>query len=298
MAFVKAVKHEAKLRMALAGPAGSGKTYTALTFATALADGQPIAVVDTERGSASKYADLFSFDVMELDSFHPDKFIQGIHEAEQAGYAVLVIDSLSHAWNGTGGLLEVVDAITRRSNSKNSFNAWGEATPIQNRLTDAITRSTLHIIATMRSKTEYTVEFVNGKNTPRKVGTAPIQRDGFEYEFDVFCDLDIDNTLIVQKTRCPALTGAVIAKPDAKVADTLKDWLSGAPAPEPLPSKKDLYEQGKAKNMWNKPEDFYAAVSVILEVTVNAANWDHLTREEIKQVVRHIEAVEPLSLVS
>jgi hypothetical protein len=235
MSFQKAIKHAAKLRLALAGPAGSGKTYTALTLASSLADGQEIALIDTERGSASKYADLFQFDVMELDTFHPDKFVQGIHDAEKAGYAVLVIDSLSHAWNGTGGLLEIVEAITKRSQSKNSFNAWGEATPIQNRLIDAITRSSMHIIVTMRSKAEYVVEMgSNGKMAPRKVGTAPIQRDGFEYEFDVFCDLDIDNTLIVQKSRCPVLSGAVISKPDGKIADILKVWLSGEPAPERL----------------------------------------------------------------
>ena len=233
--FKKAVKYGAKLRMALAGPAGAGKTWTALTLATALADGGSIALIDTERGSASKYADIFQFDVMELDTFHPDKFVAGIHDAEQAGYSVLIIDSLSHAWNGSGGLLEIVDAITKRSQSKNSFNAWGEATPIHNRLVDAITRSSLHIIATMRSKIEYVVEMgSNGKTAPRKVGTAPIQRDGFEYEFDVFADLDIENTLIVQKSRCPALSGAVVAKPDAKVANILKTWLSGDLAPVPV----------------------------------------------------------------
>lgn len=232
MAFKKAVKYDAKGRIALAGPAGSGKTYTALTLATALADGKEIALIDTERGSASKYADLFSFDVMELDTFHPDKFVAGIKEAEAAGYAVLVIDSLSHAWNGPGGLLEIVDQIARRSQSKNTFNAWGDATPIQQRLTDALTRSNMHIIVTMRSKTEYVVEQnAQGKSVPRKVGTAPIQRDGMEYEFDVFADMDIDNTMIVQKSRCPALTNAVIAKPDTKVAETLKAWLSGEAAP-------------------------------------------------------------------
>lgn len=233
MPFQKAVKFDSKLRLSLSGPSGSGKTYTALVLASALANGAPIALIDTERGSASKYADLFSFDVMELDSFHPDKFIQGIHDAEAAGYAVLVIDSLSHAWNGTGGLLEIVETITKRSSSKNSYTAWAEATPIQNRLIDAITRAKLHIIVTMRSKAEYVIEKDErtNKTAPRKVGMAPIQRDGMEYEFDVAADLDIDNTLIVQKSRCPALSGQVISKPDSRVADILKTWLSGAPAP-------------------------------------------------------------------
>lgn len=237
MAFVKAVKVSAKIRMALAGPSGSGKTYTALTLATALADGQPVAVIDTERGSASKYSDLFSFDVMELDSFHPDTFTAGIQEAAAAGYAVLVIDSLSHAWNGTGGLLEIVESIAKRSKSNSSFNAWGEATPIQNRMIEAITRSKMHIIVTMRSKQEYILETnSNGKTVPRKVGMAPVQRGDLEYEFDIFGEMDYDNNLIIQKSRCPALSGAVIGKPDSQVADVLKSWLSGVPVPMPTPA--------------------------------------------------------------
>ena len=112
MPFTKATKQEAKLRLALAGPSGSGKTYTALQIATHL--GGPIALVDTERGSARKYADLFSFDVLELDSFHPERYIEAIHEAEEAGYAVLILDSLSHAWAGKDGALELVDKAAKR----------------------------------------------------------------------------------------------------------------------------------------------------------------------------------------
>lgn len=234
MAFKKAVKYNSRLRMAIAGPSGSGKTFTALTLAHALSDGQSVAVIDTERGSASKYADLFpEFDVAELDSFHPNNYINAIREAEQAGYAVLVIDSLSHAWNGPGGLLEIVEQITKRSQNKSSFNAWGEATPLQNRLIDTITRSKMHIICTMRTKTEYVIEpNERGKSAPRKVGTSPVQRADVEYEFDVYADMDIDNTMIIQKSRCPALSGQVIPKPGASVANTLKDWLQGAPTPE------------------------------------------------------------------
>lgn len=134
MSFKRAVKHNAKLRMAIAGIAGSGKTRTSLILGTALAEGKPLALIDTEHGSASKYADDFQFDVLELSHFHPDNYVDAIHEAEQAGYAVLIIDSLSHAWNGTGGALELVDSIAkrvaaRRDKEPNSFNAWGEVTP-------------------------------------------------------------------------------------------------------------------------------------------------------------------------
>lgn len=235
MGFVKAIKHESKLRLAFAGPPGSGKTYSALGVAVTLAGEGGVALIDTERGSASKYADIFNFDVLNLDApYHPDKYIQAIHEAEQAGYAVLVVDSLSHAWNGPGGLLEIVEGITKRSQSKNSYVSWGEATPIQNRLIDAITRAKLHIIVTMRSKQDYAQEKdERGKTVIRKLGMAPIQRDDLPYEFDIFADMDADNTMVVHKSRCPDLAGQIIPKPGAQVADILKTWLSGAPAPEP-----------------------------------------------------------------
>lgn len=234
MPFVKAVKAQSFLRLGLSGPAGSGKTYTALSVATSLADGKSVAVIDTERGSASKYSDLFDFDVLELETFHPQKYVEAIHEAVAAGYGVVVIDSLSHAWNGKGGILEIVQR------KGNSFQAWGEVKPIEAALIEAVTGAKIHVIATMRSKTEYVVEKDErtGKSAPRKVGTAPIQRDGLEYEFDVFGELDQENTLMVQKSRCPALAGSVIVKPGRPLAETLRTWLSGAPAPTPAPAPK------------------------------------------------------------
>lgn len=232
MPFQKATKYQSKLRMAISGPAGAGKTYTALTLAIALADGGGVALIDTEHRSASKYADLFDFDTTDLPTFHPQSYIDAIHEAEAAGYAVLVIDSLTHAWSGQGGLLQEKDRIAKQKYNNNTFSAWNDAGAIQTKLVEAILGSKLHIIATVRSKMDYVVEDVNGKKTPRKLGMAPVQRDDLPYEFDVFATMEVDNTLIVDKTRCPALNGAVIAKPDHRVADTLKDWLSsGAPAP-------------------------------------------------------------------
>lgn len=239
MTFQKAVKHEAKLRLAIAGPSGSGKTFTSLAIATALANGGKIALVDTEHGSASKYADLFEFDVLELTApFHPKRFVEAITEAGKVGYSVIILDSLTHAWSGPGGLLEIVDEIAARTRSANTFAAWKDATPIQNGLVEGIVAAPLHLIATMRSKQEYILtQDERGKQVPRKVGMAPQQRDGFEYEFDVFIDMDIDNTGIVQKTRCPALTGGVFKKPGADVADILLKWLQGAPATaQPKPS--------------------------------------------------------------
>jgi len=239
--FKKAVKSQARARIAIIGPSGSGKTYTALRIAQGLAgpDGR-IAVIDTERGSASKYADEFEFDVLELETFHPQHYIEAITAAEQTGYEVLIIDSLSHAWAGKEGILELVDQETLRSQSKNAFTeGWRKATPLHNRLVDTMLQSKLHLIVTLRTKTEYVLEKDErtGKTVPNKVGLAPVQRDGLEYEFDIVADMTLDHHFIVTKTRCRALDGAIINKPGAELGDVIKAWLSdGQPVPT-IPEK-------------------------------------------------------------
>ena len=239
--FRQATKARAKLRLALIGPSGSGKTYTALTLAQRLAAGGSVAVLDTERGSASLYADLFRFDVLELTSFHPRQYIDAIQAAAEAGYAVVVIDSLSHAWMGKDGALQLVDDAQARQTTRNSYTAWREVTPLHNALVDALVSAPIHVIATLRSKTEYVQEKDDrGKTVIRKVGLAPVQRDGLEYEFTVVAEMDQDNTLIVSKSRIPQIAAAVIRKPDANLADTLLTWLdAGSEPPAPQPSRID-----------------------------------------------------------
>lgn len=239
MAFQKATKKQAKGRMAIDGPSGSGKTYTALAVAGSLAPTGKIAVIDTERGSASKYADLFDFDVCELDTFEPAGFIKAIREAEEAGYECLVIDSLSHAWSGTGGILEQNDKVAAK-NRGNSFAAWRETTPMHNTLVDAILGSSCHVITTMRTKTEWVMEEDDrGKKVPRKVGMAPVQRAGIEYEFDVVVDMDPEHRAVVSKSRCHALADEVIKNPGPEdLGKTFADWLTDGV--EQTLSKSDL----------------------------------------------------------
>lgn len=228
LAFQKATKKAARLRMALIGPSGSGKTFSALRIAAGF--GGRVGVIDTERGSASKYADRFAFEVLELETFHPERYVEAIREAEKAGIEVLIIDSLSHAWTGKDGALEQVDNAAKRQKG-NSFGAWREVTPMHNALVDAILRSRCHIIATMRSKTEYVVEQgPNGKQVPRKVGLAPVQRDGMEYEFDVVGDMD-GAALVVTKTRCSDLAEKVLSKPGEDLGRQLRQWLTDGAAP-------------------------------------------------------------------
>lgn len=248
MTFQKATKKKAKLRLALVGPSGSGKTYTALSIAKHL--GERLAVLDTEHASASKYCDKFEFDTICPDTFSPQVYIDAIHAAAKAGYDVLVIDSLSHAWMGAGGALEMVDNAARKSQSRNTFTAWRDVTPLHNALIDAILSAPIHIIATMRAKTEYVMEDVNGKKMPRKVGIQPVQRDGMDYEFDVVCDLDEQHNLIVGKTRCDRLDGKSFRHAGREVAEVLSAWLSDGAVEAPSALEKKL--AASVESQWPK----------------------------------------------
>ncbi len=229
------------LRLGLDGPSGSGKTYTALKLATELGY-ERIGIIDTENKSARRYAKTFAkrFHALELDHFAPRDYIEAIKAAEAAGIEVLIIDSLSHAWMGRGGVLEMVDQSARRQargNAPNSFSGWREVTPEHNRLVDALIHCPMHLIVTMRVKTEYVVEQDGrGKAAPRKVGLAPVQREGLEYEFDVMGDLSPDHDLVITKSRCPAIADQVISKPGAELAKTLRAWLEGAEPRQPAPA--------------------------------------------------------------
>lgn len=234
--FKQAIKTESKLRMAIAGPSGSGKTYTSLAVATALVPGGKVAVIDTEHGSAAKYADLFTFDTATAaPPYHPDGLIKLVNFAVNAGYDVVVVDSISHYWSGAGGVLDIKEEAERRMRNPNSYTAWKDVTPIHQRMVDTLVGIDAHVIVTMRSKQDYILVEKNGKQVPQKVGMAPVQRDGFEYEFDVMLDMDIENVGRVQKTRCPALTGAAFSKPGGDLAGTLREWLTGAPNEAPPP---------------------------------------------------------------
>lgn len=229
--FRKAVKSQAKARIGIIGPSGSGKTYTALKIASVL--GKKIAVIDTEHGSASKYADEFEFDVCELNNYDPRHYIKAIQVAGQAGYDVIVIDSLSHAWAGEGGALELADQMKAKYGG-NKWAAWSEVTPIHNKLVQSMLRSPAHLIATLRSKMEYIqTEDEKGKAVIKKVGMAPIQRDGMEYEFDIVADMDLEHNFIVSKTRCRALDGTIINKPGEELAKTILGWLTDGVSPQP-----------------------------------------------------------------
>lgn len=228
--FKKAEKTKQKARIALEGYAGSGKTFTALRFAMALAGpGGRVAVIDTEHGSASLYAGddnpdggKFDFDLAELKSFEPERYVEAIKDAERAGYDVIVIDSMSHAWDGQGGILDQVGG---------NFNNWAKVSTRHKKMVEAILRSSKHVIATMRSKADYLTEEYTDRNGNKKQrvsvkGTKAVQKDNVDYEFTVVGMLDENNTMSVKKTRCRHLKGRTFAEPGKEVVDVLNAWLN------------------------------------------------------------------------
>jgi len=240
--FRKAERKKAKLRLGILGPAGSGKTYSALLIAQGL--GGRVALLDTEHGSGELYSQMMDYDVATLTPpFTPQRYIEIIHEAEKAGYNTLIIDSLSHAWSGEGGVLDMHDKAS--SATRNSFTAWREVTPHHNALVDAILRSPIHIIATMRTKTAYEVTTENGKTKVAKVGLAPVQREGMEYEFTVVFDLSLDgHVATATKDRTSLFDGRHFV-PNLETGKELLEWLESGV--DPVKKSRELFEDLKGK---------------------------------------------------
>ena len=246
MSFHKAIRKQVKLRLALCGPSGSGKTYSALLIAQGLAPDGRIALLDTERGSGELYSHLADYDAATLaPPFTPERYIKLIREAEQAGYAVLIIDSLSHAWTGEGGVLDMHDKATLASRSGNSFMSWREVTPHHNALVDAIIGANLHVIATMRTKTAYDLvdDGKNGKK-PIKVGLAPVQREGMEYEFTVVMDLSVDNHIATATKDRTSLYDSRHFAPSPDTGVALREWLDSGV--DPVAASQSLLDALKA----------------------------------------------------
>ena len=246
--FKKAERKKTKLKLALTGPSGSGKTFSALILAKTI--GQKIAVIDTENGSASLYSDMkegplvgLEFDVMDMmPPFTTEKYIEAINAAEKAGYDTIVIDSLTHAWAGEGGLLQQKAQLDARPNS-NHWTNWGPIDKKDLELKNAYLHSSCHVICTMRSKMDYAQVENNGKKKVEKLGMAPIQRDGLEYEFTTVFDLTSNNEADVSKDRTTLFKGKFF-KITEETGKELLNWLNtGAdyvppPKPEAKPTAK------------------------------------------------------------
>jgi len=288
LAFAPAVRTQRKLRLALEGPAGSGKTLTALLIARGIANGGKIALLDTEHGSGSIYANdpaygELKYDALALDEYKPQLCIEAVRLAAQSGYSVLIIDSLSHFWQGKGGVLDQVNA-----RPGNSFTeGWGKVgTPLQNSLIETIIGSPLHVIVTLRTKSEYVVEKnEHGKSVPKRVGLAAIQRDGVEYEFDIVGLMSLENRMTIEKTRMSSLAGSTIDRPDSELGAAILLWLNGGAPEAPKPNPEPVAPNGHVEPSKPKPEmDGTAEINRIL-AQIKPYGEQH--RDEIVQMVEN-----------
>lgn len=311
MAFRKAERRKAKLRLGLAGPAGSGKTYSALKIAFGI--GGKIAVIDTENGSADLYAHLGEYDVCTIEPpYTVNKYLDAIREAEQAGYDTLIVDSLTHAWAGEGGLLDQKGAIEKRTG--NGWTAWRDISPQHNRLVEAMLQSKCHIIATLRAKMEYVQQKdeKTGKTKVEKIGMGVIQREGMDYEFTVMFDMAQDHTASSTKDRTSMFDGLFFT-PDERTGKKLLEWLElGIEAPDPsIPNNepaKPLLPEGWESAIEQKlalkdindlmkqsgiPSE--QAAEFAKKITGKPTSSKELTKDQLDQLKQAIESYKPIT---
>jgi len=232
LTFTPATRHEAKARVAMIGPTGAGKTWTALQFARTLAGPTgTIGVIDTENDSASLYSDVYQFQSAAwYPPYDPAKLAAAIGVAAKQ-FDVLVIDSLTHFWQGDGGVLDIVEQEGARQRG-NQFVGWKKGTPLWRGILDACIFAPCHVIVTMRSKMDYVqTQDSDGRKRVEKMGMAPVARNDVEYEFTVVGELDQSHRLTITKSRCSELADRVAPAHQAQgLADALAAWLGSASA--------------------------------------------------------------------
>lgn len=203
-------RKQAKIKMALQGASGTGKTYSSLLLAKGLTNGSlsKVAVIDTENGSADLYAHLGNYNVLTLTPpFTPENYIKAIEVCENEGMEVIIIDSISHEWD------ELLDFHSKLAG--NSFTNWAKVTPRQKAFMNKILQTSAHVIATMRTKQDYVLNQKDGKFIPEKVGLKSVQRDGVDYEFTLVFDIDIKHYAVSSKDR----TGLFMGKPEFLISE-------------------------------------------------------------------------------
>lgn len=260
MEIRKASRQRAKIKMALQGPSGSGKTFSALFLAFGLCgDWSKIAVIDTENHSAELYSNLGTFNTVSLSApFSPEKYIQAIALCESAGMEVIILDSCSHEWDGSGGILDIHGNM-----AGNSFTNWSKLTPRHNGFIQAILQSPCHVIGTIRSKQDYVLQEKNGKMVPEKVGMKGVTRDGMDYEFTLVFEIDIKHNAVASKDR----TGLFEGKPECRISietgKQIRDWcIMGE---EPVSVDKQLLQSIKACKTVDELLALYKAQSAIVQ---------------------------------
>ncbi len=218
MELKKSSRQKAKIRLALQGPSGSGKSYSALLIAVGLCKSfEKVAVIDTENHSSELYSHLGGFNVVNLEApFTTERYIEAIQLCERSGMEVILIDSITHQWDGVGGILQ-----THASMQGNSFTNWGKLTPRHNAFVQAILQSSCHVIVTIRSKQDYALSEKNGKQVPEKIGLKGVTREGMDYEMTLVFNLDIKHNAVATKDR----TGLFMDQPEFVITSAIGEQI-------------------------------------------------------------------------
>jgi hypothetical protein len=221
MKLQQASRQQTRIRLGIQGPAGSGKTIGALNVAFGLcSDYSKVAIIDSEYGSASLYNHLGPYNVLSLSApYSPERYIDAVHICEAAGMEVIIIDSMSHAWDGPGGILDIHNSMTG-----NSFTNWNRVTPRHNALVQAVLQSPCHVLVTIRSKQDYVLTDKNGKMVPEKVGLKGVQREGLDYELTTLFEVDIKHNVTATKDRTSLFSGKPEFKLTTAIGQRLLDW--------------------------------------------------------------------------
>jgi hypothetical protein len=272
-----AVREKVKLMVGLTGPSGAGKTYSALQLAYGITgDWKRIALADTENRSALYYAGEKTGEWEHIDfpstmpqGYHPNNWLKLINYVESLKHIeVLILDSITHEWEGSGGALELVDSA-----AGNKFaNGWKVVTPLHRAFIDKIRHSRLHVLATIRSKQDYVVELDGkGKSVPKKVGTKSVQREGTDYEFGIIFDIDMNHYATASKDRTGVFAPIGPFKIGASTGAELMKWANSGKEPE----KKEDEPKPKGFDPTNEKQVKWLT-DRLAELKVHNDKWDDI----------------------
>lgn len=269
----KATRQKAKIRIGLSSPSGAGKTYSAILLAKGIASSESkIALIDTENGSGDLYSHLGEYNVLTLQApFSPEAYIKAIKECEDAGMEVIIVDSVTHEWEGKGGCLEINEVLAKAKYKGNTWSAWSETTPRHQKFIEAIVSSKAHIITTVRNKVE---TMMTEDKKVKKVGVKEVQREGFEYELTVNFNLDQETHLAnVSKDRTELFVKRDPFMITVETGKEIKEWAetgeeAKAPATTPNAPKTEAPKEEIPLLADATPEEvikFYPKVAVMIK---------------------------------
>ena len=294
MQIKKATRKKTKIKILISGVSGSGKTYSSLLLAHGLCgDWSKIVVIDTEKESASLYSHLGEYNILPLEPpFSPERYIEAITEAEKFGAEAVIIDSISHEWDGEGGVLDTANKM-----SGNSFTNWNKLTPRHNRFIEKILQSNCHVIATSRAKSDYILQDnEQGKKVPEKVGMKSITREGIEYEFTLCFEIDIHNRVMSTKDRTSLFKNKDSFVITEQTAKSIIEWCETGLMPEKTVDDLKLSigftddHKNIVKPYIKDKETFVQMVKDLHDkMTINNSKWDstELTIQVNEWLIKH-----------